>query len=365
MKSIIFSGDMGGDDLWALLILSNMVEAGQCDLLGIASCFGNTNVEQATRNVLDTLALTRISNTPVYQGSTGPISGLPPLLDGAYGTNGLSNATLPTSSLMPQTEAAHLWIEKALRDAETPIKIICTGPLTDIAKALDANPNLAHKGHEVIWLGGALKPTGLNHQKVLMGNGEYRQGNITQFAEFNAINDPVAAQIVADSGISLTIIPLDATQHLVADHGKITSFLRHMQGKEAIAIQLVSMLDDAAIMDSMKFKVHGGFQHDGQIPVWLTHPDLFLPAVPVTDLRFRNEHELAAGFNAMAMDFDFSKLGRHGQMTCHPSTGVSHPHHVVPGLYSFPNSPTVSNEEMQTMCDERWNVMARAIGLAL
>lgn len=356
---------MGGDDLWALLILAHMVETEKCNLLGIGSCFGNTNVEQATRNVLDTLALTRIPDTPVFEGSQGPISGLPPLLDGAYGSNGLSKAKLPPSSLQARTQRADRWMIDALRNAGQPITILCTGPLTDVAKALDAAPEIADMGHEVIWLGGALKPTGLHHQRIKLETGEFRNGNITLYAEFNAINDPVAAQIVADSGIKFTIMPLDATQHLVADHGNITSFLRGLQGKEAMAIQLLSMLDDAAKLDSEKFGVSGAFQHDGQIPVFMTNPELFLPTMPVVNLQFANEEELARNFNAQDMNFDFSKLGRHGEMTCAIDNGNTSHIRVIPGLYSFTDSPAAPPHEMQAMCDKRWDVLTHVINQGL
>lgn len=363
MKQVIYDGDMGGDDLWAVAVLASLVKGQKINLLGITTCFGNTNVTQGTRNVLDMMDLVGLQSTPVYQGLDKPISGLDPLLDGAYGSNGLSNATLPLSNLQPQSQGATDWMADTLLNADAPITIICTGPLSNIAKIYQDHPELDAKGHDIIWLGGALLPTGGGHMPVTLPNGDFKRGNITNFAEFNAINDPVAAQIIADlKQTQVTIIPLDCTHHMAVTYELATQFMRDMSGHEYNAVQMLSMADDAARLEREKFDIHGPCLHDPQVIVYFDQPNLFLPAVPVQDAKFENNYESAKNFDAIKSGFDFSTLGQHGQMTATPCDNSNIK--IVPGLTSFETPDAVTNQQLKAMDDmisKRWTILSHHV----
>ncbi len=362
-KQVLYDGDMGGDDLWALVMLSSFVKQKKIDLLGVTTCFGNTNVIQGTRNVLDMMDLVGLQNIPVYLGLDKPISGLEPLLDGAYGSNGLSNATLPTSNLQPQSQPATEWMAHTLSNTDEKITIVCTGPLSNIAKVYHDHPELDKKGHEVIWLGGSLYPAGKGHVPVTLPDGSYKRGNITHFAEFNAINDPVAAQVIADlDKTKVTIIPLDCTHHMVVDFRAATSFLRLMAGREDLATQMLSMLDDAARLEQENFDISGACLHDPQVIVYLEHPEVFLHPVPVKNLKFDNNFEAAKNFDAVESGFDFSSLGTHGQMTATPV--VESNKYIVPGLTSFTDPADVTNDGIAKMIDiasQRWAYLTQTV----
>jgi inosine-uridine nucleoside N-ribohydrolase len=357
MKKVIFDTDGGGDDLWAIAVLAGMLKQGEIDLKAITTCFGNTNAAQATRNVCDMLGVLNLPDILVYQGSNRPLSGLPPLLDGAYGSNGLSNASLPRADIEPQNEDAVTALTKILSDNEGQITILCTGPLTNIGQVFRDNPEFDRDTVEIVWLGGALHPCGGNHLPAKMENGEPRQGNITQYAEFNAINDPIAAQIIADlKHSSVTIMPLDATHHMVVGVTQVTEFLRMMKaiGQSEIAVEIASMLDNAAQLDQDKFDALGAFIHDPQTALYLTRPELFLPARSLTNVTFTNNHEAAQAFDAVACDFDFSRLERHGQMTmaAYGDGNIC----LIPGLTSFRKPDEVRADAiagMQCMAEDR------------
>jgi inosine-uridine nucleoside N-ribohydrolase len=359
MTDIIYDGDMGGDDLWAVAVLASLVKQNKINLIGVTTCFGNTNVAQGTRNVLDMMDIVGIGDIPVYQGLEKPISGLEPLLDGAYGSNGLSNATLPSSSLQPQSQHAVEWMADTLLNTDNPITIICTGPLSNIAKAYQQHPELDTKGHEILWLGGSIMPAGGGHVPVTLPDGSYKCGNITHFAEFNAINDPMAAQMIANlEQTKVTIIPLDCTHHMAAGFIHGTQFLRDMKGREAIAIQMLSMLDNAAILEETKFKIFGACLHDPQVIVYLQHPELFLSPVPVTDIQFQNNHEAAKNFDAVKSGFDFSSLTNHGQMTAKPTDKANK--YIVPGLTTFEKVENITKtqiDDMAEMAFQRWEAL--------
>ena len=89
---------------------------------------------------------------------------------------------------------------ETLRSAEPGAVTLCAlGPLTNIAMALVKAPEIAGKVRELVVMGGAC----------------FELGNVTPAAEFNIHVDPHAAAIVTDSGIPITMIPLDVTHRLL------------------------------------------------------------------------------------------------------------------------------------------------------
>jgi inosine-uridine nucleoside N-ribohydrolase len=85
--------------------------------------------------------------------------------------------------------------------------LVPTGPLTNVALALQREPALATRVPGIVMMGGA-----------------YAEGNATASAEFNIYADPEAARIVFRSGIPMTMVGLEVTaQALVTmeDAGRI------------------------------------------------------------------------------------------------------------------------------------------------
>ena len=360
MRKVIFDGDMGGDDLWALTILVSLVKKREIDLLGITTCFGNTNVAQATRNVLNMLDLLEQPQIPVYQGEDKPLTGLPPLLDGAFGDNGLSLSTLPSSPMSPQSQNAVSYITDTLNQTNDHITLISTGPATNLAKLFKNYPELDRDTVDILWFGGSICPAGPNHLPMIEEDGEPRIGNITKYAEFNAINDPVAAQILADlKNTSVTYVPMDATQHMDISLHKITGFLGQMDQVKLLnqAKILTLMLHDVAGLDEAKFNAKGCYIHDAQVIQYFMNPDLFLPRVAIKDIEFINDHNKAEEFDAIASEFDFSLLGHHGQMHAKQSTEFTN-QFIVPGLTTFTAINDLNPKSIaivDKMANDRWN----------
>jgi len=78
------------------------------------------------------------------------------------------------------------------------LTLIATGPLTNLALALQKDPDGMKKLKEVSIMGGAVRT----------------KGNITPHAEFNIFSDPLAAKIVFESGLPITLVPLDVTHQV-------------------------------------------------------------------------------------------------------------------------------------------------------
>ncbi|HUL28871.1 MAG TPA: nucleoside hydrolase, partial [Thermodesulfobacteriota bacterium] len=99
-------------------------------------------------------------------------------------------------------------ITKRARQNSGEMTLIATGPLTNLALAIRKDPEGMRKLREVVIMGGAVR----------IG------GNITPHAEFNFFSDPLAAQIVLESGLPITLVPLDVTHRV-----SLTS--RRMEGR--------------------------------------------------------------------------------------------------------------------------------------
>jgi purine nucleosidase len=185
--------DTGVDDALAIALLLRTPDAG---LAGIGTVSGNTSAGQAARNTLDLLALAGRDDIPVAVGAHHPLGGS--FGGGAtvvHGSNGIGGVTLPRSARSPIAgNAATLLIELARADPGT-LRVIATGPLTNLALALQLEPGLPALVRDVTVMGGALRVP----------------GNVAGNAEANLGNDPRAAAAVLAADWPLTLVPLDVT----------------------------------------------------------------------------------------------------------------------------------------------------------
>ena len=108
-----------------------------------------------------------------------------------------STGPIRRSTLDPR-RAPDLIIEIAESD-ELPLTIVACGPLTNVATALAQSAGLASRLERIAIMGGAI---GL--------------GNWTPSAEFNIFADPEAAAAVLDSGVPITLVPLEVTHRALA-----------------------------------------------------------------------------------------------------------------------------------------------------
>jgi purine nucleosidase len=103
----------------------------------------------------------------------------------------------------PVPEAGHEFLARKIREAAEPVTVLITGPVSNLAAALAAEPALAAKIEEVVWMGGALKV----------------EGNVRDYehdgsAEWNAYWDPPATYRLWQFDMPLTLFPLDATNQV-------------------------------------------------------------------------------------------------------------------------------------------------------
>lgn len=190
-KTVIFDCDPGHDDAIALIAALALPEL---DVRAVSVVHGNGDVENMARNALMVLELCGRADIPVAVGASKPIAG--EFLSGreVHGETGMDGHTLPA----PVTQASDLsaveMMEKVVRESRSPVHIIATGALTNVAVFLLANPELAGRIACISVMGGACE-----------------EGNVTPAAEANIKKDPEACHVVFESGIPIELYGLNVT----------------------------------------------------------------------------------------------------------------------------------------------------------
>ena len=216
MIPTLIDTDPGIDDALALLLAWNSPELA---VEAITTVAGNVPVPAGTRNLDRLLALRRPSPAPrVGMGAAAPLAR--PLLTAEryHGVDGLGDSTdwpdvdrPPTLEARPR--AADLIVETAARRGAALI-VVALGPLTNLALALEADPSRLASVARVVVMGGAVDVP----------------GNVTPAAEFNLHVDPEAAARVFEAGLSLDLVPLDATRQARLTRAQLAAALQRAPG---------------------------------------------------------------------------------------------------------------------------------------
>uniref|UniRef100_A0A540VJG2 Nucleoside hydrolase n=2 Tax=Litorilinea aerophila TaxID=1204385 RepID=A0A540VJG2_9CHLR len=190
---LLVDTDLGVDDAAALIWLLSQHRY-PLELLGVVTVAGNTTVENATNNVLLLLSLLERNDIPVVMGAHKPsnvlLSSTGKLIHGPDGLWFLG-AQNPQEVDAVDRKAARFYCDMAR--TEPGAVVLALGPLTNLAQALRRCPaDMANLGRLVV-LGGAK-----------FG------GNTTPVSEYNFWQDPAAAAEVLQSGLPITLVPMDA-----------------------------------------------------------------------------------------------------------------------------------------------------------
>jgi purine nucleosidase len=190
---IILDCDPGHDDAIALLLA---LASPEVDVLGVTTTYGNQTLEKTTANALRVLELVGRTDVQVAAGADRPLVRDLVVAVHVHGESGLDGPALPPPETEAATSDATAFISDRVHTAATDVTLVPTGPLTNVARYLDAHGT-----------------TGIA-RIVLMG-GSIAEGNFTPAAEFNIWCDPEAAQVVFSSGLDVTMAGLDVTHRAI------------------------------------------------------------------------------------------------------------------------------------------------------
>ena len=189
---LIIDCDPGHDDAIALMLAASASDV--FDLRAVTTVGGAQSVDKTFYNARRVLTVIGL-DVPVARGAAQPM--VRKALGGTeivHGESGLDGPKLPEPDLTPCNLTAFELLCKVLEEAEEPVTICPTGPMTNIGILLAVRPDLKKKIKEF----------------SIMGGGFY-MGNWTAAAEFNILADPEAAKIMFDSGIPIIMSGLDVT----------------------------------------------------------------------------------------------------------------------------------------------------------
>jgi purine nucleosidase len=254
-RRIIIDTDPGIDDAVAILLALAATE--ELEVLGIVAVAGNLLLAQTERNARRVCELAGRSDLPVYAGCARPM--LRPLatVEQVHGETKRDRLLLPEPTMPLRAEHGVDFLIETLRGAEAGTITLCAlGPLSNIAMALVKAPDVAGRIGELVVMGGA----------------GFELGNVTPAAEFNIHVDPHAAAIVIESGIPITMIPLDVTHQVLSTPPRVEA-LRALGNRCGPAV--AALLDSFELNRRDKFGVRSMALHDPSVTAYLLRPTLY------------------------------------------------------------------------------------------
>lgn len=250
---MIIDTDPGIDDAMAIFYAA---AAPDIELLGLTTVFGNVTTAIATRNALRLLEAAGL-DLPVAHGAETPLV-LPPFTPSAqvHGDEGFGDipAAMPTGH--PIDEDAADFLCRMAREHKGELVLCPIGPLTNIALALQRDPEFAKNVARIVIMGGSLN----------------EGGNITPHAEANIYHDPHAADVVFASNAKVLMVGLDVTHRILCSTSDFTAIA-------AQAPELGGMLQQMSVFYLKFYESVGKFDgcslHDPAAVIACTHPELF------------------------------------------------------------------------------------------
>ena len=195
---LIIDTDPGIDDAMAI---HYACADSRIELVGLTTIFGNVFIHQATRNALFLLEQAGY-DADVAEGAEHPIIMTPnPPSHYVHGDEGLGDLSAPDVSEQADSRPAWAYISEMCRQFPGEIVLCPVGPLTNIARLLEHDPDIVCYVRKLVIMGGAV----------------WVPGNVTDYAEANIWNDPHAADMVFAADWDIDLIGLDVTQKIACD----------------------------------------------------------------------------------------------------------------------------------------------------
>ena len=254
-KKIIIDTDPGQDD--AVAILLALASPDEIDVLGITAVAGNVPLRLTSRNARIICELAGRPDLLVFAGCNSPINRPLVTAEHVHGRTGLDGPNLPYPKMQLQKKHGVDFIIDTLKSNKPKtISLCCLGPLTNVGVAFTKAPEIMSKVKEI----------------VLMGGAYFEVGNITPASEFNIFVDPDAAQIVLNSPVKKTILPLDVTHKILVTKERNEAF-RNLD--TPIGRIVAEMLEFSERFDKQKYGSHAAPLHDPSVIAYLLKPNLF------------------------------------------------------------------------------------------
>ncbi|XP_062090151.1 probable uridine nucleosidase 2 [Humulus lupulus] len=253
MKMIIDT-DPGIDDAMAIFVALRCPEI---EVVGLTTIYGNVYTTLATRNALHLLEIAGRSDIPVAEGSHVTITKGTKLriADFVHGADGLGNQNFPPPKGKPIQQSAAAFLVEQANLHPGKLTVVALGPLTNIALAIQLDPDFAQNIGRIVVLGGAFAVN----------------GNVNPAAEANIFGDPDAADIVFTSGADVLVVGINVTHQVVLTDAH-REVLASSNGK--FAEYLCKILEVYFSYHQYAYSTGGVYLHDPTALLAAVYPDL-------------------------------------------------------------------------------------------
>ena len=250
-RKVILDVDPGIDDAVAMCIA---LGDPALDVLAVTATGGNVPPDQSTANVqaiveqLDPTRWPRLGTAASDQILRADARHL-------FGANGLCGAHFEVAKRHHRHSSVKVICDE-VRASPGDVTIVATGPLTNIACALQQQPDLANLIRHLIIIGGTIGGP----------------GNVTAAAEFNIYCDAEAARAVFHSPVTKTLIPIDLTSRVVLSF----DLLERIPNAHSRCGELLRrILPGAFRAYRQQLGIEGIHLHDAVAVIAALQPDLF------------------------------------------------------------------------------------------
>ncbi|NCF73702.1 MAG: nucleoside hydrolase [Gammaproteobacteria bacterium] len=276
-RSIIIDCDPGQDDAVALFLAISSPD--ELHILGITTVAGNVPLDATERNARMMCDIAKRDDISVFAGCDKPMQRDLVTAEYIHGNTGIDGIDVfdPKTPLQ-QDHAVDFIIDTLLARDKGTVTLIPTGPLTNIATAIERNPDILEHVEEIVIMGGAMR----------------EGGNRTPSAEFNILVDPHAADIVFNCGRPITLLGLDVTHQVLSTKERVD---RIGALNNSVADATVGMLSFFHRYDTNKYSSQGTPLHDPCTIAYLLRPELF--KTRKCNVSVETESELTLGHTAV------------------------------------------------------------------
>lgn len=206
LRPMFIDTDTASDDAVALIMAMRHPAV---DVVGIGIVAGNVPLDMGVQNALYTVEMCGAS-VPVYAGCSVPLECDLRTAQTVHGKDGMGDIGLSLQGRTPHAQHAVDALIEASHKFAGELEVVTLGPLTNIATALRRDPSLASRIKRC----------------VVMGAVYDHIGNVTPVAEFNMWCDPLAVQVVLDSGLMPEFVGWDRSRFDAVIDSKMSADIR-------------------------------------------------------------------------------------------------------------------------------------------
>ena len=275
-RKVIIDCDPGQDDAVALFLA--LASPDDLEVLGITTVAGNVPLALTQRNARMMCDIAGRQDLRVFAGCERPLELDPSTAEYIHGNTGIDGVSVFEPKTPLQEQHAVDFIVEALLDSKDAVTLVPTGPMTNIATAIQREPSVLRNVEQIVSMGGAMR----------------EGGNRSPSAEFNILVDPHAADIVYNCGRPVTAMGLDVTHHVLSTRERVAR-IRELDNEVAEAT--AGMLSFFHRYDTKKYGSEGAPLHDPCTVAWLLRPDLF--ATKRCNISVEKDSELTMGHTAV------------------------------------------------------------------